>query len=88
MLKWLIGTRKSGVTIAKELNKIEKWHSHGYGISMEILRRDLNLRIDDFDKAPILGDCIKDYYNLLADYMVKRGNTGVLHIKGAYLPFL
>lgn len=82
---------KRAAAIARELTKTEKWHSHGSGISMDILRRDLKLRIDDFDKTPDLpglGKCVKDYYNLLSDYMEKRGNTGVLHRKGKYLPFM
>jgi hypothetical protein len=91
-------TRKKPVTkkmrtdraeeIARELNKTEKWHSHGYGISMEVLRRDLNLLIDDFDENPDVGAKIKDYHSLLDDYMIKRGNTGVLHTVGQYVPFM
>jgi hypothetical protein len=74
--------------IARELNNTERWHAHGYGISMEVLRRDLNLLIDDFDATPELGAKIKDYYGLLDDYMVKRGNAGVLHTVGQYVPFM
>jgi hypothetical protein len=40
---------------------------------MEVLRRDLNLKIDDFDENPELGAKIKGYYNLSEDYMMKRG---------------
>lgn len=74
--------------IAKELNKTDKWHSHGSGISMEVLQKDLNVMIDDFDSVAGLGKCVKDYYNLLTDYMEKRANTGVLHRKDKYLPFM
>lgn len=91
-------TRKKKVTkkmrtdraeeIARELNKTEKWHSHGYGISMEVLRRDLNLLIDDFDEDPEVGTRVKDYHSLLDDYMTKRGNAGVLHTVGQYVPFM
>ena len=36
--------------IAKELNRTERWHTHGHGISMDVLRKDrrLKLKIDDF----------------------------------------
>lgn len=83
----IMKTRRAA-TIARELNKTEKWHSHGHGISMEILRRDLRLKIDDFDSNPDIGTRLKDYYNLLDDYMVKRGNRGVLHIRDSYVPFM
>lgn len=74
--------------IAKELNKTEKWHSHGFGISMHVLVNDLDVIIDDFGAVPDLRDEIKNYYDLLDDYMAKRGNKGVLHVKGLYLPFM
>lgn len=73
--------------IAETLSNPDKWHSHGYGISMEVLRRDLNLKIEDFDKDPDLGKEVKSYHNLLDDYMTKRGNEGVVHTRGRYLPF-
>lgn len=74
--------------IAKKLNNTEMWHSHGHGISMEVLRRDLKLKIEDFDAQPSLGKKIDDYYNLLSDYMAKRRDTGVVHTKGLYVPFV
>lgn len=93
----LTSTRKLGVTrrmkieraeeIARVLNEPEKWHSHGHGISMEVLRRDLNLLISDFDANPQIGEAIKNYHALLDDYMTKRGNAGVLHTVGQYVPF-
>lgn len=90
-------TRKKPVTeemraeraedIARELNRTDRWHTHGRGISMEILQQDLGLKIDDFGADPPLNGRIKQYYNLLSDYVIKRGNTGVLHTVGTYLPF-
>lgn len=80
-------TRRAG-DIARNLNNSEKWHSHSSGISMEILRKDLKIKIDDFDADSRLAKCVRDYYNLLSDYMQKRGNIGVLHRRGKYLPFI
>ena len=34
--------------IGKELNNTKRWHSHGYGISMDVLTKELELLIDDF----------------------------------------
>jgi heme-degrading monooxygenase HmoA len=79
---------KRAEEIARELNDPEKWHSHGYGISMDVLRRDLNLLIDDFDADTRIGSTIRDYYSLLDDYMMKRGNTGVLHTVSQYVPYM
>lgn len=78
---------KRASDIARKLNKTEVWHSHSYGISMEILRKDLKLKIEDFDAKPDIGKKIKNYHNLLTDYMTKRGNEGVIHTKGRYVPF-
>ena len=73
--------------IARLLNKTEKWHIHGYGISMDVLRKDLNLKIDDFGENKDLDKKIRGYYNLLDDYMIKKGDRGVLHIVGIYRPY-
>ena len=74
--------------IARILNDTERWHSHGAGISMEVLREDVKLKIDDFDRDSELALCIKGYYNLLSDHMVNRRNNGALHIRGNYWPFM
>ncbi len=74
--------------IATELNKTERWHVHGYGISMEVLRRELKLKIEDFGKNKLLDEKIWLYHNLLDDYMIRRENKGVLHIDKSYQPFV
>ncbi len=91
-------TRKKKVTIqmkksraaqiAKKLNDTDKWHSHGYGISKDVLERDLNLIIDDFGKHPDLCGKVRAYHDLLSDYMVKRGAKGVIHFAREYQPFM
>ncbi len=75
-------------TIASQLNDTEKWHSHGYGISKEVLEKDLNLLVDDFGAMPERSVRIRSYHNLLSDYMLRRGAQGVLHITGEYTPFI
>lgn len=74
--------------IAKQLNNTELWCSHGYGISMEILRRDLKLEIEDFGANPALNEKLKAYYMLLVDYMRRLGHKDIIHIKGKYLPLI
>jgi len=96
---WLITeTRKKPVTqamrklraltIANQLNNPDRWHTHGHGISMEVLRQDLKLIIGDFGANPTMRDGIRNYHSLLADYMTKRGNMGIIHTIGTYLPFM
>lgn len=87
-------TRKEKVTkvmkqeraekIAKFLNKTEKWHSHGRGINMNILRRDLKLKIDDFGENPNLNNSIRSYHKLMNDYTHRRGMSLSIHTRGHY----
>jgi len=72
--------------IARLLNKTQEWHSHGRGISMEVLRRKLNLRIEDFGSNANLDQKIKIYHKLLVDYMMRRAQNGVAHTRGRYVP--
>lgn len=71
--------------IARELNKTEKWHSHGHGIAKDILENDINLIIDDFGSN---SGPIREYHDLLSDYMSKLRTNGVIHCVGAYRPFM
>jgi len=69
--------------IAEKLSDNQLWHSHGRPISMEILRNDLNLRIDDFGKNAQLSRLIKSYYQLFTEYMYKTDVFHVVHMKGS-----
>lgn len=74
--------------IARELNNTNRWHTHGHGISMEVLQRDLNLLINDYGETPELSSKIRNYSTLLDDYMVKHAAEIVLHTPGTYLPLI
>lgn len=70
--------------IAEKLNDIDKWHTHGHGISMAVLRsEELKLEIEDFEKDKDLWKQIRNYWSLLTDYMAK-GQKGVIHVKKRY----
>ena len=58
--------------IASKLMKHDLWGSHGRGIPMRVLQQELNLKIDDFGADPVLSSSIRDYYDLLLDYLVKN----------------
>jgi len=78
---------RRAAAIARTLNNTERWHSHGHGISMEVIRRDLKLKIEDLSETPDLCDRVKQYHSLLDDYMGKMAQKGVLHTLGRYVPF-
>jgi ClpP class serine protease len=85
-------TKAMRVARAKEigelLNKTDYWHSHSRGISMEALGRDVKLLIDDFDANATIGPAIRNYYRLLRDYQMRRGDYAMLiHTKEGYIGF-
>ena len=75
-------------SIARELNKTSKWHVHGHGISRAVLRNDLKLLIDDFSLPPPRGLEVREYHNLLADYMARTAASGAIHFAGQYQRFM
>jgi hypothetical protein len=79
---------KRAEEVAGILNDTKRWHTHGRGISRDVLERDLNLIIDDFGSDPERSRRIHGYHNLRDDYMMKRGNAGVVHTIGEYVAFL
>lgn len=72
--------------IGQKLNDVKTWNSHGLGISMERLRRDLNLKIDDFGEDPELHRDVRRYHALLKDYMALNRHRSVVHTREAYEP--
>jgi hypothetical protein len=72
--------------IADDLNNTAKWHSHGYGISKEVLEREVGLIIDDFGIDHEKSSEIRDYHSLLADYMGRIAVNGTAHIVGSFKP--
>lgn len=80
--------RERAREIAETLGTVSRWHSHSRGIPMEVLRRDLNLLIDDFGEQPDLANAIHDYFRLLQDYKVRRGHHAfVVHRKGQHVGY-
>ena len=78
--------KRRAQAIARKLSDSGYWHSHGRGISMEVLRRDLNLRIEDFGEDSTLSESIRLYAKLLRDYMTRLRHAAVLHRRGSYVP--
>jgi hypothetical protein len=74
--------------IATALNDTDRWHSHARGISMQVLRDDLNLKINDLDDNHRLRDSVRAYYRLLKDYMGKLGHQGAVHTRNQFVPLM
>jgi membrane-bound ClpP family serine protease len=72
--------QKCAEGIAHNLNNTTKWHSHGRGISMEVLRRDVNLKIEDFGEDDAKSNSVREYYKLLTDYMAKLSTRVAVHV--------
>ena len=89
-------TRKKKVTQtmkekrAREINDIlndtERWSSHSRPISMEVLTKDVKLKIEDFgDKSKTkLNSAIRCYHQLLRDYMGRTRKIFAVHVIGNY----
>jgi len=54
--------------IANMLNKNDEWNSHGRPINIEKLK-ELGLKVDDYSTNNTLKEIIRDYYDLLSDYV-------------------
>lgn len=74
--------------IGLALSNTERWHSHSHGISMTVLKDEINLKIDDLALALDRHRAVRQYDGLLADYMQKVGWDGMLHIVGRFRPLL
>lgn len=69
---------KRAEDIANKLMKHDLWGSHGRGIPMRVLQQELNLKIDDFGADGVLSSNIRDYFDLLLDYIVR--NKQPMHV--------
>lgn len=65
--------------IARVLSDNEKWHSHGRGIGIQVLRTDLNLKINDFSEIPNLPKVLYAYFNLLQSFLVSQNSEVFIH---------
>lgn len=68
--------------IANILMDNERWGSHNRGIPMQVLRNELNLRIDDFGADPELAKIVREYASLLMDFMARNNIPHVAHTRG------
>ncbi|MDE0305270.1 MAG: hypothetical protein OXI87_10355 [Albidovulum sp.] len=67
--------------IAALLNDPEKWHSHGRAIDSKTLREEVNLKINSFEEDVELYKAIRDYFELLRDYMHRGELLSFVHTR-------
>lgn len=67
--------------IAALLNNPERWHSHGRAIDMRTLQEEVRLKIDDLAGNAILHQDIRDYFELLKDYMHREQLMSFIHTR-------
>lgn len=65
--------------IAVRLMKHDEWGSHGRGIPMQVLQRELKLKIDDFGADAVLTSKLRGYFELLTDYMIRNKVENYVH---------
>ncbi|HBK57120.1 MAG TPA: serine dehydrogenasease [Xanthomonadales bacterium] len=73
--------------IAEKLNDTKRWRSHSRGLSIQILRDELKLEVEDFgseERHAPLNKLIRNYYRLLQDYMHRNDHGSVLHTRKSY----
>lgn len=76
--------------IAKKLNDVKRWKSHGRGLSIAILKEELNLIVEDYGtdkKLSEFNSALRSYYRLLQDYMKRRGWQVVIQTRASYIAF-
>ncbi len=77
--------KQRALEVAQKLMDHQTWHTHGRPIPMDVLRRDLNLKIDDFGVGADQSRNIRQYHEFLTEYMAKIGAFFAVHTAGVFL---
>lgn len=65
--------------IAKDLGDNKLWHSHGRSIGVAALTHILKLKIEDYSTDAVLKPLIRDYNDLICQYILRNGSEVFLH---------
>jgi len=65
--------------IAKDLGDNKLWHSHGRSIGVAALTNILKLKIEDYSADTILKPLIREYNDLICQYILRNGSEAFLH---------
>lgn len=67
--------------IARDLGDNKLWHSHGRSIGVAALTHILKLKIEDYSCDPVLTKLIRDYNDLICQYVTRNGGEMFFHTK-------
>ncbi len=70
--------------IAKALGDNKLWHSHGRMISAKTLQSELKVRIDDYSSDATFRKLVREYNDLLTDYLARNGFSFFLHSRNYF----
>lgn len=70
--------------VANILSNPDRWHSQGRGIDMKTLQDEVKLEIEDYTKIKDLGPIVKEYFELLKDYMNREKMMSFIHSRGYF----
>jgi hypothetical protein len=65
--------------IARVLGDNKLWHSHGRSIGIEALTMLLKLKIEDYSSDLALKPLIRDYNDLICQYIIRSNAEAFLH---------
>jgi hypothetical protein len=72
---------KRAAEIARDLGDNNLWHSHGRSIGIEALTNILRLKIDDYSDDITLRKLIRDYNDLICQYIIRTDTPAFLHTR-------
>ena len=67
------------IEIARDLSNNKLWHSHGRSIDVAALTSILKLKIEDYSNDLILKPLIRDYNDLICQYIIRNNSDVFLH---------
>ena len=65
--------------IARDLSNNKLWHSHGRSIDVASLTHILKLKIEDYSNDNMLKPLIRDYNDLICQYIIRNNSEAFLH---------
>lgn len=65
--------------IARFLGNNKLWHSHGRSISIDTITNLLKLKIEDYSTIHELRTLIRDYNDLICEYIIRMGGKAFVH---------
>ena len=76
---------KRAAEIAQKLNDTKRWRSHGRGLSMDVINKDLNLMIENFGSDSELNKRVRSYYRLLKDHLSGNNHAIALQTRDGFM---